>query len=121
MRLSTLKRFLREDGIEELLELCRIDASASNKNLYYVDFCRRRRAEIAEPGLRPPPLLSGHDLIVLGHRPGPAFRDILTAVEEAQLEGNIVTREQALAMVQTRFPVGALTSQGRREKTPGAC
>jgi poly(A) polymerase len=120
MRLSTLKRFLREDGIEELLELCRIDASASNGNLYYVDFCRRRRAEIAEPELRPPPLLSGDDLIVLGHRPGPAFRDILTAVEEAQLEGNIVTREQALAMVQTRFPVGALTSQGRREKTPGA-
>jgi tRNA nucleotidyltransferase/poly(A) polymerase len=120
MRLATLKRFLREEGIEELLELCRIDATASNGNLNYYEFCRRRRAEIAEQELRPAALLSGHDLIVLGYRPGPAFREILAAVEEAQLEGAVATRDQALALVQARFPVGALTSQGRREKTPGA-
>ncbi len=110
MRLATLKRFLREDGIGELLELCRIDATASNGNLYYYEFCRRRRAEIAEEGLRPAALLSGDDLIELGHRPGPAFRDILSAVEEAQLEGTVDTREQALELVRSRFPVPALTS-----------
>jgi poly(A) polymerase len=110
MRLATLKRFLREDGIEELLELCRIDATASNGNLYYYEFCRRRRAEIAEEGLRPAALISGDDLIELGHRPGPAFRDILSAVEEAQLEGTVDTREQALELVRSRFPVPPLTS-----------
>jgi poly(A) polymerase len=109
MRLATLKRFLREDGIEELLELCRIDATASNGNLYYYEFCRRRLAEIAEQALRPAALLSGHDLIALGYRPGPAFRDILSAVEEAQLEGTVDTREQALELVRARFPVCALT------------
>jgi len=93
-----------------LLELCRIDAAASNGNLHYYEFCRRRRAEIAEEELRPAALLSGHDLIVLGYRPGPVFREILAAVEEAQLEGTVATREKALALVQARFPVGALTS-----------
>src|SRR5437762_5685317 len=104
MRLSTLKKFLRQDGIDELLELCRIDASASNGNLYYYDFCRRKLAEIGAEQMKPPPLVSGHDLIALGYRPGPAFKEILEAVEEAQLEGSVATRERALALVQERFP-----------------
>ncbi len=104
MRLSTLKRFLRQDGIDELLELCRIDAAASNGNLYYYEFCRRMLAEIGAEQMKPTPLVSGHDLIALGHRPGPGFKAILDAVEEAQLEGSVATREQALALVQERFP-----------------
>ena len=42
MRLSTLKRFLREDGIDELLELARIDALSSNGDLQYYRFCKER-------------------------------------------------------------------------------
>ena len=105
MRLATLKKFLRQEGIDELLELCRIDASASNGNLFHYDFCRRRLAELAVEEMKPAALLSGHELIALGHRPGPAFKEILAAVEEAQLEGTIGTREQALAWVRERFPV----------------
>ena len=105
MRLATLKKFLRQEGIDELLELCRIDASASNGNLFHYDFCRRRLAELAVEEMKPAALLSGRELIALGHRPGPAFKEILAAVEEAQLEGTIGTREQALAWVRERFPV----------------
>ena len=105
MRLATLKKFLRQEGIEELLELCRIDAAASNGNLFYYDFCRRRLAEIATEEMKPAPLLSGRDLIALGHRPGPAFKQILEAVEEAQLEGTIGTHEQAIELVRARYPV----------------
>jgi poly(A) polymerase len=43
-----------------------------------------------------PRLLSGHDLISLGLKPGPKFRRILTAVEEAQWEGAVQNREEAL-------------------------
>jgi poly(A) polymerase len=43
-----------------------------------------------------PRLLSGHDLIRLGLTPGPKFRRILTAVEEAQWEGAVKSREEAL-------------------------
>jgi poly(A) polymerase len=105
MRISTLKKFLREEGIEELLELCRIDAMASNGNLHYYDFCRRRLAEISSEEMKPAPLLSGRDLIALGHRPGPSFKQILEAVEEAQLEGAIRTHDQAIELVRERFPV----------------
>uniref|UniRef100_A0A7C3ZDC9 HD domain-containing protein n=1 Tax=Desulfobacca acetoxidans TaxID=60893 RepID=A0A7C3ZDC9_9BACT len=48
---------------------------------------------------RPPRLLSGDDLVALGLTPGPEFRRLLTAVEEAQWEGEIATREEALALV----------------------
>jgi hypothetical protein len=32
----------------------------------------------------------------MGHEPGPRFRELLTAVQNLQLEGAITTREQAL-------------------------
>src|SRR5207248_6332695 len=88
MRLSTLKKMLREAGFDELLALARIDALASNRDLRYVEFCERRQRELAdEADIRPPRLLGGEELIALGYRPGPLFTEILTALEEAQLEG----------------------------------
>ncbi len=55
--------------------------------------------ERLEPQDRLPKLVSGHDLIRLGLKPGPRFRHLLAAVEEAQWEGAIRTREEALEMV----------------------
>jgi poly(A) polymerase len=55
--------------------------------------------ERLEPQERHPKLVSGHDLIRLGLQPGPRFRQLLTAVEEAQWEGLVQTREEALEMV----------------------
>jgi poly(A) polymerase len=105
MRLSTLKRMLREDGFEELLALARMDALASNRDFTYVQFCERRRTELAaEDVMRPAPVLSGDDLIALGYAPGPLFSDILRALEEAQLEGEVRTRDEAVHLVRTRFP-----------------
>ncbi len=53
-----------------------------------------------EPQEQRPRLLSGHDLIkVLRLSPGPQFRRLLTAVEEAQWEGEVTTREEALELV----------------------
>lgn len=105
MRLATLKKFLRQDGIEDLLELCRIDASAASGNLEHYEFCRERLAVLEKEGMKPPALLSGRDLIALGYAPGPRFKEILGAVEEAQLEGTIATPEEALDLVRRRFPV----------------
>jgi poly(A) polymerase len=105
MRLATLKRLLREEGFEELLALARIDALASNRDLSYVEFCTRRRAELAaDDGMRPPRLLGGDDLLALGYAPGPLIGDILRTLEEAQLEGQVRTREDALRFVAERFP-----------------
>jgi len=103
MRLSTLKRFLREDGIDELLELARIDALSSNGDLQYYDFCRARLAEMKEDVIRPTPLLRGGDLIELGLKPGPLFSQILRQVEDAQLGGELSSREAALEWVKHNF------------------
>ncbi len=96
MRLSTLKRMLAEDGFDELLWLARLDALASNGDLQYVMFCERRRAEIGAEAVKPPRLLTGHDLIAMGLEPGPRIGEALRALETAQLEGEVVTREDAL-------------------------
>src|SRR5437660_7818543 len=77
MRLSTLKRMLRHEGLDELLALARMDALASNRDLRYVEFCEQRRTELARAEIRPPRLLSGDDLIALGHPPGPRRAEIL--------------------------------------------
>ncbi|HEV8340987.1 MAG TPA: CCA tRNA nucleotidyltransferase [Candidatus Binatia bacterium] len=103
MRLSTLKRFLREEGIHELLELTRIDALAANGDLRYYDFCRKKMAELKEEEIRPQPLLGGQDLIEMGFSPGPLFKKILKEVEEAQLDGEINTRQEALEWVKSRY------------------
>jgi poly(A) polymerase len=100
MRSSTLKRLLREKGIEELLELVRLDALSSSGDLRPYEFCRQKLAELGPEQMKPPRLLTGDDLIALGLPPGPRFKEILAAVEEAQLEGQLQTREDALAWVQ---------------------
>lgn len=103
MRLSTLKRFLAEEGIEELLELARIDALSANGDLQYYYFCKRKLAELKHEEIHPEPLLRGRDLIALGFSPGPLFQKILGGVEEAQLEGEIGTQEEALQWVAERY------------------
>lgn len=103
MRLSTLKRFLREDGIEELLELARIDALSSNGDMSYYQFCQERRGELREEEIRPEPLVRGGDLIELGFKPGPRFKEILRQVEDAQLGGELHSRDQALEWIRSKF------------------
>ncbi len=103
MKPSTLKRFLRQDGIEELLELIRIDALASNGDLEHYRFCLDKLAQMPPEEIRPPRLLTGHDLKQLGLTPGPLFRRILHEVENAQLEGRIETHEQALQLVRRNY------------------
>ena len=104
MRESRLKRFLREPYFGELLELHRVDCLASHGNLRTHEFCTRKLEEIREEALRPPRLLGGDDLMAMGHPPGPGLGEILTAVEDEQLEGRIATREEARDFARRHFP-----------------
>ena len=75
MRKSTLTRFLREDGIDELLELARIDATASNGDLQYYEFCRAQlRGAFSAQQMNPPALVTGRDLIAIGLTAGTALQ-----------------------------------------------
>ena len=104
MKESTLKRFMRLPRFEEHLELHRLDCSASHRDLSLYDFVRERLANTPEQEIRPAPLISGEDLIQSGRPPGPQFQTILQAVEDAQLEGTLHTREEAISFVETNFP-----------------
>ncbi|MGO9520401.1 MAG: CCA tRNA nucleotidyltransferase [Candidatus Korobacteraceae bacterium] len=104
MKESTLKRFLRLPRFDEHLELHRIDCLSSHGNLSLYDFVRERLQETPEEDIRPKPLLTGEDLIGLGYQPGPQFRDILSAVEDAQLEGALHDKDEALAFVRREYP-----------------
>jgi len=104
MKESTLKRFLRLPRFDEHLELHRIDCLSSHGNLALYDFVRERLRQTPEEEIRPKPLLTGDDLIGLGYRPGPQFREILSVVEDAQLEGTLHHKEEALDFVRREFP-----------------
>jgi len=107
MKESTLKRFLRLPAFEEHLELHRLDALSSNRRLDSYEFVRGKLAEFSAEHLKPTRLLTGADLIAAGYLPGPLFTEILTAVEDAQLEGRVPDKAAALRLVEERFP-GAL-------------
>jgi len=99
MRESTLKRFLRKPRFDEHMELHRLDCLSSHGSLTNYEFVRAKLAEVPPEVLRPPRLLTGDDLIAAGYQPGPAFARILSEVEDAQLEGRLTTKEEALAYV----------------------
>ena len=105
MKESTLKKFLRMPAFEEHLALHRADCLASHRILTTYEFIQQKQAEIPPEKMRPAPLVTGDDLIAEGHSPGPKFREILTAVEDAQLEGRLTSRDAALEFVRREFPV----------------
>jgi poly(A) polymerase len=103
MKPSTLKRFVRLSRFEEHLELHRLDCLSSHGNLEAYNFVQRFLADTPPEQVRPPRLLGGDDLKALGYSPGPPFKAILEAVEEAQLNGKISTKEEAMQLVQSSF------------------
>ena len=98
MRESTLKRFLRMPRFDEHLALHRLDCLNSNGKLESWELLHRKFADTPEEQLKPPPLLNGDDLISADFPPGPRFKEVLSVIEDAQLEGRITTRAEALAL-----------------------
>jgi len=98
MRLARLKRLFAEPGFEELAELWRADCLASGGTADGYEALMVRYRAAREEAVRPEPLITGRDLIAMGLAPGPVFGPILDRVYDAQLEGEITTHEQALAL-----------------------
>jgi putative nucleotidyltransferase with HDIG domain len=105
MKESTLKRFLRLPRFDEHLALHRADSLASHKNLRTYELLQKKLTETPPREIRPTVLVNGDDLIGAGYAPGPKFREILEAVEDAQLEGQLLSRDAALEYVRREFPL----------------
>lgn len=120
MKRSTQLRFIRMAGFAEHLELHRLDCLSSHRNLANYEMARRMFEDTPVEEVKPARLLGGDDLIAEGYAPGPAFKFILQAVEDAQLDGHLHDRPEALAFVKSNFPAGpsgeALTEGTQAEK-----
>ena len=103
MRASTLKKFVRLPHFEEHLALHRLDCLSSHRNLDSYEFVQRFLEVTPPEQVRPERLLTGDDLQAMGFRPGPLFAQILRALEDMQLEGQVKTREEAEEYVLRNF------------------
>ena len=105
MNESTLKKFMRMPKFEEHLELHRLDCLASNGQLGSYDFVKQKLESIPPGVMRPAPLVTGDQLIAAGYNPGPQFKAILAAIEDAQLENRLTNHEEAMAFIRREFPL----------------
>jgi poly(A) polymerase len=102
MKDSTLKRFFRLPRFEQHLELHRLDCQSSHRDLSLYEFAKEKFHALPAEQIRPQPLITGADLIAAGYKPGPIFKELLAAVEDAQLDGSISTKEEALELVREK-------------------
>ena len=107
MRVSKLKRFMAMPKFEEHLALHRADCASSHKHLINYDFIKEKFENYTPEEIRITPdtrILTGNDLLSMGYKAGPLFREILTDVEDQQLEGVISDKDQALKYVTEKYP-----------------
>jgi len=83
--------------------LHRIDCLSSHGQLDSYRYSREQLQSIPPEAIRPKPLVTGRDLIDAGFEPGPRFKEILGAVEDAQLEGRLTSGEAAMEFVRREF------------------
>jgi poly(A) polymerase len=103
MSVGSLKRFFRLARFEDHLQLMRIHGVASREDLQDYSYALDRHREWSEADIAPKPLITGEDLIALGFVPGPRFKEILTRVEDEQLEGRLVSHVEAIDFVKRHY------------------
>ncbi|HEX6803306.1 MAG TPA: CCA tRNA nucleotidyltransferase [Terriglobales bacterium] len=104
MKPSTFKKFIRLAHFDQHLELHRLDCESSHRSLRMYDYTREQMANLPPESVRPKPLLGGDDLIAQGYEPGPLFKQILSTIEDAQLDGKLRSKAEAMSFVTRHFP-----------------
>src|SRR5262245_54869076 len=99
MSMSALKRFFRINRFDDHLELARIHAVAIGEEPVDYAYALGKRKEWPDQAIWPEPLVTGNDLIAMGFSAGPRYKEILTRVEDEQLEERLMTREQAMDFI----------------------
>ncbi len=105
MRVAKLKRFMSRPHFDDELMLHKVDCESSHGDIGNYTFLLNKREEFANEPLIPPPLVTGHDVVALGWKPGPKIGEILEAVQTRQLEGTLTSRDEALAWIKAEFPL----------------
>ncbi|MCL4109937.1 UNVERIFIED_CONTAM: hypothetical protein GTU68_012746 [Idotea baltica] len=99
MKKSTLKRFMARPHFDDEMELHRVDCTSSNGFLENYNFLNAKREEFANEPLLPKPFVTGQDLIERGWKSGPKMGEKLREIYDLQLEGQVISREEGLALL----------------------
>lgn len=103
MRKSTLRRMLLRETFALELDLHRLDCLGSHRRLDIYDFLVEQRGHLNDRPHLLPPLLSGHDLIALGVKPGREMGEWLHEVREKQLGEELATADEAREWLRARL------------------
>ncbi len=103
LTLAQLKRLLAHPFRDDLLALMRATLLAERADLHPVLFCEQFLEATPPEVLNPPPLVTGNDLIALGLKPGPKFKQLLDEVRDAQLNGELTSHDLAMEWVRARL------------------
>ena len=103
--LDVLKKLMREKFFPDALKLYGMRIHAGDNAVEHhpqpFGFLTKLYAGMKQEDLHPDKFVSGNDLIALGMKPGKRFKEILDHIENAQLRGEIHSKEQALAMARS--------------------
>lgn len=103
LTLAQLKRLLAHPFCGDLLALMRATLLAERADLHPVLFCEQFLEVTPPEVLNPSPLVTGNDLIALGLKPGPPFKQLLDEARDAQLNGELVNHDSAMEWVRTKL------------------
>ncbi len=103
MKPATLKRFVRMPHFDEHLALHRADCLSAHGDLRLWEYAKAAYDSDKPAAERPSWLVTGTELIAAGYKPGPRFKPMLRAAEDAQLEGRIRRVEEGLALIEREF------------------
>lgn len=103
MRVSKVKKLLSEEHIEDLLLLHQADCLGSDGSITSYEFLRDYQDNVPDQEINPKRLVTGHDIIALGFKPGILLRTILDHAEEMQLEDHTATKESIMNSIKERY------------------
>ncbi len=105
MRRSSLRRFINQDYFKELIDLSRADILGTGcchdmTIISYAEKVYEKYTNEPEEPAMPEPFITGYDLISIGLKPGPKFKEILDLIMDKQLEGLLDSRLEAILFLQ---------------------
>lgn len=101
---AQLKRVLAHPLSGDLRQLVRAIRTTHCLPLSPIEFVDNYAERHTPEQINPPELITGRDLIQQGLHPGPQFKSLLDSIRDAQLNGEIATREDALERLRQIMP-----------------
>lgn len=103
--MDVLKKLMREPFFVDALRLYGMRVKAHDGAVVHqpFDFLTKLYAGMRFEDLHPEKFVNGDDLKKLGYRPGRIFKEILDAVENKQLTGELRSKQEALRFIQANF------------------